>query len=535
MDFGLLGHHQLAAGADEGFVRELGGHFARVIDSRWKDTLFSVELELGGLSCAMMHAVVTSTQPGPFRTNTADGWNERGAVNSCGRVGYSHYSGDTNPTLRDGKSPTDVVERVWELTNDNTVAPRNNFGGARYGYMEFVASRLRWHRDAEDFARLLAGFVAAGAITGSSEGSHVHVDRRAAIEAPAGTPEEYAKRMTCLISRVVSAEPLIYRALGVSSNRVTGSPAYASPWPYGRHQSDTMRSMLLSPARVPASGRTSGLNTTYWNDANSARARKIPTIEYRFPNGTAVGDQVFAHVQLAIAINLYASACTYWRATDVPKRRGYPVPNDDLTAAYDWNAFLLGLGMIGEEFKHSREMLLRNMPGDPENRGQGRSATIDSGHIRAAPESNPACAVNGTAGVADARAWKPQTGFSTAKRVWYYRLPDKSGAPHQGTRRYLVLQQIQGRFIVAFSRMGNNCLRQRDNQFVDFDDCRTGRRGETTRGHQRQAVRKLMWIDTDGVGRNEDLESRSIWFDDKQSAITAAARYLERNPRICGE
>jgi hypothetical protein len=79
------------------------------------------------------------------------------------------------------------------------------------------------------------------------------------------------------------------------------------------------------------------------------------TIEFRWFEGTTHAGKIRAYVQFVLA--LAAKALTAKASSS--KRREY----NEATAKYDFRVFLLGLGLIGDEYKTARLHLLGKLQG----------------------------------------------------------------------------------------------------------------------------------------------------------------------------
>ena len=94
-----------------------------------------------------------------------------------------------------------------------------------------------------------------------------------------------------------------------------------------------------------------------YRDLNLNNVWRTGTIEFRLFNGTTHAGEVKANITLALAIVAKGAAA---RATSAKNKREY----NEKSAKYDMRVFLLGLGLIGEEFKTARMHLLKRLPGD---------------------------------------------------------------------------------------------------------------------------------------------------------------------------
>lgn len=80
------------------------------------------------------------------------------------------------------------------------------------------------------------------------------------------------------------------------------------------------------------------------------------TIEVRAPNGTSHAGEIKAHIHLCLAI---AAKALIAKSASRKGQREYSTRN----AKYDTRVFLRSLGVIGDEFKNTRMLLLKLLPG----------------------------------------------------------------------------------------------------------------------------------------------------------------------------
>ena len=93
--------------------------------------------------------------------------------------------------------------------------------------------------------------------------------------------------------------------------------------------------------------------------------------------------QIKAYVQFVLA--LAAKALGAKAASS--KRRVFNVA----TAKYDWRVFLLGLGLIGDEFKTARHHLTQHLAGSAAWKGERRDRRAGAAsEASAAPQEQPA-------------------------------------------------------------------------------------------------------------------------------------------------
>jgi hypothetical protein len=257
---------------------------------------------------------------------------------------------------------SDARGRIWRAVPDGSLSGGENSG-------EIVSPILEWG-DIDELQNVVRAVRQVGARTDASTGIHIHID---------GSRFD-AKGVTNLVKMIHKQERLLEHALAVAPTRLA---RYCQPidgsfierleakrprtlqdvsdaW-YGRRN--------RSPARYDSS-RYHGLNL------NSLFFRG--TVEFRYFNGTLHAGEVKSYVQLVLAIAAKALSA---RAAS-SKRRDFSAA----TAKYDFRVFLLGLGLIGDEFKTARLHLTKRLAGSAAWKGERRDrgarpapATPDTG------------------------------------------------------------------------------------------------------------------------------------------------------------
>ena len=166
-----------------------------------------------------------------------------------------------------------------------------------------------------------------------------------------------AKTLCNLVKIVNKQERLIQHALGISEAR-------QSRWCKGIDQTFLAKIEQQRPSSLD------DLNRAWYGYYNpcpthycSSRYKGLNlhniwyrgTIEMRWYEGTLHAGKVKAYIQFTLAL---AAKALKARAAS-SKRRDF----DPATARYDFRVFLLGLGMVGDEFKTARLHLMANLAG----------------------------------------------------------------------------------------------------------------------------------------------------------------------------
>lgn len=244
---------------------------------------------------------------------------------------------------------SDAQGRAWRVVPDGSLSGGDCASG------EVVSPILTWE-DMETLQQVVRALRNAGARADDSCGIHIHVD---------GSRFD-ARTLASLTKMIHKQEKLLEHALGVSqrrldrfcrsiesdfirrlvSQRPTSTEAMKDAW-YGYRNA--------CPTRYDQS-RYHGLNL------NSFFVRG--TIEFRYFNGTLHAGEVKAYVQLVLAL---AAKALNAKSTSEKRRDFNPA-----TAKYDFRVVLLGLGLIGEEFKTARHHLTKRLAGSAAWKGERR-------------------------------------------------------------------------------------------------------------------------------------------------------------------
>jgi hypothetical protein len=241
-----------------------------------------------------------------------------------------------------------VDGRIWQVVADGSLS------GAENGE---IVSPILTYADLPTLQTVVRAVRAAGARVDASCGIHVHVD---------GARFD-ARTLGNLVKLVHKQERLIEMSLGIQERRlgrfcrpvdaeflttiVERRPAtleaFRAAW-YGRDHEHASR---YHHSRY----RGINLNSFFYRG----------TVEFRLFEGSLHAGEIKSYIQLALALAEKAL-----RIRSAPAaRRAYNLDNPK----YAMRTFLLGLGMIGDEFKTARFHLLKRLPGNAAWWGDGRS------------------------------------------------------------------------------------------------------------------------------------------------------------------
>jgi len=247
--------------------------------------------------------------------------------------------------------------RTWKVVSDASIRPEraSQLSNGKFGYtpcsemqrrVELVSPKLRYE-DIERLQELVREIRKTGAKANTSCGIHIHVD----------AANHTGQSLKNLLMIMYSKEDLLYKALQVHPTREAN---------YCRKVKDTMIQRVQG-CKVLSLDQLKD----FWYDGQTYRASQHydnsryaalnlhnvwfrGTVEFRLFNGTMHAGKIKAYIHLCLAIS--AQAIEQKRARAEKTQTG----NDKFT----FRTWLLRLGMIGDEFKNTREHLLANLEGD---------------------------------------------------------------------------------------------------------------------------------------------------------------------------
>ena len=270
------------------------------------------------------------------------------------------------PVCYDPWEVTDAQGRVWKVVADSSLTSVPSHLRAE------VVSPILAYSDLDELQRVVRSIrKLAGAKATSRCGLHVHVDASA-----------FDGRALANLAKIFyKQEELIIRALGITPERLQ---RYCRPT-----REDFIRAIDRRKPRTREQ-----INRLWYGYHNTAPVRYDPSrygllnlhstffrgsIEYRGYPGTLHAGKVKAAVQLSLAI---AAKALNARAASSRKRKA-----NGQSDRYDLRVFLLGLGLIGDEFKTCRKHLLANLAGSAAWKyGRPTQPTAQTGRDRAAEE-----------------------------------------------------------------------------------------------------------------------------------------------------
>ena len=289
-----------------------------------KNQTFGVEIELTGITRSQA-ADILADHFNTTKTHTGEG--------------YDKY------VVRDGEG------RKWTIMSDSSIeTERKDHGPTDYTYkVEFVTPICKWG-DIETIQEIVRKMRKKGGLSNSSCGIHVHV----------GAEQHTAKTLRNLVNIMASKEDLIFKALGVSTDRAgrwckKSEQEFVAAMNRSKPTSTrTVQRLWYEDCDDGYRSRTDHYNASRYHALNLHSLWQGKGIEFRCFNGTMHAGRVKTYIQLCLAINhqaLTQNSASY-RKTETT--------NDK----YTFRTWLLRLGMIGEEFETARKFLLENLSGD---------------------------------------------------------------------------------------------------------------------------------------------------------------------------
>jgi hypothetical protein len=235
--------------------------------------------------------------------------------------------------------------RKWIVMSDGSLSHASGNSA------EVVTPICTWV-DLEAIQAVARALRAAGAQVNSSCGVHVHV----------GTPATRfdTAALVRLAKLVYQQEPLIVKALNIAADRLG-------------HYTKQVDETFIRRLSTTRPGSPAALATAWYGSESSYAAQRDHyhhsryrglnmhsvffrgTVEFRYFEGTLHAGQIKSNVQLCLAL---ATKALTSKGAMARKRTFNPA-----TAKYDFRVFLLRLGLIGDEFKTARKLLMAHLEG----------------------------------------------------------------------------------------------------------------------------------------------------------------------------
>lgn len=242
-------------------------------------------------------------------------------------------------TYYDTYGAKDGKGRTWKAMSDSSI---RTDGGQE---VEIVTPILKYE-DIEDLQEIVRQLRHSGAKANETCGIHIHI----------GSEKHNAKTLSNLVNIMTSKQNLIYKALGIRSERET----YCKKLEAGLSEKirkikpDSLEKMADIWYDGYYGDRHAHYNASRYHCLNLHSVFTKGTVEFRLFNSTTHAGKIKAYIQFCLAVNHQAltqkSASARVTETTNPK--------------YTFRTWLLRLGLIGDEFKTARLHLLANLDGN---------------------------------------------------------------------------------------------------------------------------------------------------------------------------
>lgn len=252
-------------------------------------------------------------------------------------------------TYYDTYAALDSQGRQWKFMSDGSIDAQRKEGSHKVSasseYRTEMVSPICRYEDIVPIQEIIRKLKAAGAITNTSCGIHVHID---------ASPFD-ARTLRNITNIMASKETLIYKALGVSVAR-------QNQWcqPVEQRFLDQLNARrpktMQDVERIWYDGESRSYehyDNSRYHCLNLHSVFQKGTVEFRLFNGTLHAGKIKAYIQFCLAIGAQAlnQTCASRRKTQTTNEK------------YTFRTWLLRLGLNGDEFATARQHLLANLPG----------------------------------------------------------------------------------------------------------------------------------------------------------------------------
>lgn len=242
--------------------------------------------------------------------------------------------------------------REWKLMSDASILCQRKIGktvaSADRDYSVELVSPICSYEDIPIIQEIVRRLRAAGAIDNSSVGIHIHVSAE---------PFD-ARTLINLVNIVAAKEDLIYKALRVGANREMSYCKRIETTflrKINEKKPKTMEKLKeLWYSDYPYEDTNMHYHPSRYHSINLHSVFSHGTVEFRAFNGSVShAGRVKAYIQFCLSITAQALNQKY------ASKLKTVTDNDK----YTFRVWLLRLGMIGDEFKMARKLLLENLEG----------------------------------------------------------------------------------------------------------------------------------------------------------------------------
>lgn len=252
----------------------------------------------------------------------------------------------------DAFSALDSQGRKWKVMYDGSITTQKKNRGtitniSDSAYSVELVSPICQYQDIETIQEIVRKLRATGAIANDSTGIHVHID---------ASPYD-ASKLRNIANIMRSKEDILYKALQVNVSREhTYCKKVDDSFIENLNQSKPKSKEKLEELwyKNYTQDRNAHYHNSRYHALNLHSVFNKGTIEFRLFNGTMHAGKVKTYIQLSLAISnqtLSQSNARYTRTKSTNEK-------------YTFRTWLLRLGMIGDEFKTARNLLLEHLEGN---------------------------------------------------------------------------------------------------------------------------------------------------------------------------
>lgn len=252
----------------------------------------------------------------------------------------------------------DKEGKTWALVSDASIKTERKTGerymatDSRTYAVEMVTPKLTYN-EIPKLQRVIRALRNAGAKVNKSCGLHIHVD----------AANHNRQSLKNLLSIMFSKEDILFKALKVNEDRAN-------------HWCKKVREPMLEKVRKRLNaeetkdltkleniwyegfedihGRESHYNNSRYYALNLHSVFYRGTVEFRCFNATLNAEKAAAYLHLCLAMS----------AESIRQRNAIMRRTQSDNEAFTFRVWLVRLGLNGEEFKTSRDLLLKNLSGD---------------------------------------------------------------------------------------------------------------------------------------------------------------------------
>jgi hypothetical protein len=265
-------------------------------------------------------------------------------------AGYFYTSPQYEGGTYSAYSVKDNQNRKWEIVSDASINCQKQVGSRkqvadREYSVEFVSPICKYE-DIEKIQEMVRALREAGAFSNKSCGIHIHIN--------AAPFEVYQLRN--LVNIIASKEDMVYKALQVDSQRERRYCKKIDPDFLEKinRQKPKTRGELQNLWYNGRDGSHQHYHDSRYHCLNLHSVFQKGTIEFRAFNGSIHAGKLKAYIQFCMAITAQA----------YNQRTASSIKTVSSNEKYTFRVWLLRLGLIGDEFKTARKLLLDHLDGN---------------------------------------------------------------------------------------------------------------------------------------------------------------------------